>query len=513
METRLREFIRVRCDCGEGLMVSRREFRDAFNIWNGGRAVYKNFQAAVERLRYPAVTRAYGNPKRQTAVYSGLCLRNGDEVPAPEVQEVTAQEVVRRDDERDQGASGQGADPQFLLFDNERFGEFCGARIRRTGGTPPMISILDLIAAVTGAVNPSDTWADVSKKLADVLGFCRNITIEDYKFSGQGQRLTPVTDARGAVVIINTLGGSRAATFRLKCADVVVRYLGGDETLIDEIRGIREVQERLPDDHPLRLFGETVEAERKAPVDPELEHSLKRQKLRNEVDLETVRGLEIKNRMDEEAARNQEIRGRSVVAMAEIRNQLLDVLSNEKNAPALVQMLSATRHNFASESVAQVAMLGAPSPEGQTSTAVIAAPVEQPPPPAITIPRRVSVLEVGRDRLGLRGQDLSAQRLSVVGLAVGRRWMARPGKGSIVSLEPVDGIRRWERTVKTGSVTNTTVFAADRLIDEQLASNRIRFSDMYLGSNEIGLGQVHNVWTYQATEAEDLIKSCFQIND
>jgi hypothetical protein len=96
------------------------------------------------------------------AVYSGLCLRDEDEVPAPEVQEVPqgtdAQMVVRQEDEREQGANGQGADPQFLLFDNERFSEFCGARIRRTGGTPPMISILDLIAAVTGAVNPSDTW-------------------------------------------------------------------------------------------------------------------------------------------------------------------------------------------------------------------------------------------------------------------------------------------------------------------------------------------------------------------
>jgi hypothetical protein len=189
------------------------------------------------------------------------------------------------------------------------------------------------------------------------------------------------------------------------------------------------------------------------------------------------------------------------------------VLSTEQNAPALVQMLSATRHNFASESVAQVAMLGAPSTEERASTAVIAAPAEQLPPPAATAPRRVTVLEVGRDRLGLRGQDLSAQRLSVVGLAVGGRWMAEPGKGSIVSLAPVNGTRMWERTIKTGSVRSTTVFAADCLTDEQLASNRIRFSDMYLGSDEIGLGQVHNVWTYPETQAADLIKSCFLISD
>ena len=56
------------------------------------------------------------------------------------------------------------------------------------------------------------------------------------KFPGQGQNDTPVTDARGVVTIINSLGGSRAAKFRQKFADTLVRYLGGDETLIGEIQ-------------------------------------------------------------------------------------------------------------------------------------------------------------------------------------------------------------------------------------------------------------------------------------
>lgn len=64
----------------------------------------------------------------------------------------------------------------------------------------------------------------------------------------------------------------------------------------------------------------------------------------------------------------------------------------------------------------------------------------------------------------------------------------------------------WERTFHEGSVKKTTVFAADRLTDEQLAANRISFSDAFLGASEIGPGQVYNGWTYQQDQAEALIR-------
>ena len=52
------------------------------------------------------------------------------------------------------------------------------------------------------------------------------------------------------------------ADFRRNCARVAVRYLGGDETLIDEIRTNQSAQECLAQTapgHPARVFGVAVE--------------------------------------------------------------------------------------------------------------------------------------------------------------------------------------------------------------------------------------------------------------
>ena len=73
-----------------------------------------------------------------------------------------------------------------------------------------------------------------------------------------------MTDARGITEIIMVLPGKAAAHFRKKAADVVVRYLGGDCTLVDEIAANRLAQESLPEDHPARMFGQTVEGQSEA---------------------------------------------------------------------------------------------------------------------------------------------------------------------------------------------------------------------------------------------------------
>ena len=67
-----------------------------------------------------------------------------------------------------------------------------------------------------------------------------------------------MTDARGAVMIMNVLPGHKAAHFRMNCADVVVRYLGGDHTLISEIKRNAEIQSVLPADHPMAMFRQSV---------------------------------------------------------------------------------------------------------------------------------------------------------------------------------------------------------------------------------------------------------------
>ncbi len=57
------------------------------------------------------------------------------------------------------------------------------------------------------------------------------------------------------------LQGRGAAQFRKKSADVVVRFLGGDPHIVEEIAANRLAQEHLPQNHPMRIFGETVQGE------------------------------------------------------------------------------------------------------------------------------------------------------------------------------------------------------------------------------------------------------------
>ena len=76
---------------------------------------------------------------------------------------------------------------------------------------------------------------------------------------------TPVATAAQMVEIVWQLPGT--AEFRRNCAQTVVRYLGGDETLVDEIRRNRAAQEHLASSNPThtaRFFGEAVEAEARA---------------------------------------------------------------------------------------------------------------------------------------------------------------------------------------------------------------------------------------------------------
>ena len=72
--------------------------------------------------------------------------------------------------------------------------------------------------------------------------------------------LTPIASAAEIIEVIWQLPG--AAEFRKNCAKVCVRYLGGDESLVEEVRIHRRLQEQLQENapaHPARIFGEAVE--------------------------------------------------------------------------------------------------------------------------------------------------------------------------------------------------------------------------------------------------------------
>ena len=90
----------------------------------------------------------------------------------------------------------------------------------------------------------------------------------NFKFPGRGQRHTPVTDAEGITQIIMLLPGRAAAIARQSAANVLVRYLGGDVSLVREIMANRDMQASLEPEQPASIFGQSV---RQGPTPHEIE--------------------------------------------------------------------------------------------------------------------------------------------------------------------------------------------------------------------------------------------------
>ena len=109
-----------------------------------------------------------------------------------------------------------------------------------------------------------------------------NLNVSSTRSSSHGgarPQETPIATAAEMINIIWELPGS--ADFRRNCAKVTVRYLGGDESLVDEIRRNRAAQARLAVEqpsHPARVFGRAVEAETRA-ASPQ---SVRRRRLEND---------------------------------------------------------------------------------------------------------------------------------------------------------------------------------------------------------------------------------------
>lgn len=130
-----------------------------------------------------------------------------------------------------------------------------GHKIRKTNEAPTRLSVYDLITAITGqdAKQCFHIYTRLSQSCPAVQMHCLNC-----QFPGERQRPTPVTDARGMVMIINLLPGHRAAQFRLSTAEILVRYLGGDKTLIAEINGNADFQANASKDNIASIFGDAV---------------------------------------------------------------------------------------------------------------------------------------------------------------------------------------------------------------------------------------------------------------
>lgn len=116
--------------------------------------------------------------------------------------------------------------------------------IRITAENPPRASLLDVIAVVseTATNNHSKYLTALIKNHPDIVDY-----VGYYKFPGQGQRPTAVTDAKGLVHILLLLPGRNAARFRCFAADTIVRVLGGDMSIAEELRANREAAETDPE--------------------------------------------------------------------------------------------------------------------------------------------------------------------------------------------------------------------------------------------------------------------------
>jgi hypothetical protein len=132
--------------------------------------------------------------------------------------------------------------------------------IRKTDETPPRLSVIDVAILVTGK-DARKTAQDIGYVKERYPEVAQNLGL--FKFPGRRQRETPVANIRGAVELVLLLPGHYAARIRHQAASLLVRFLGGDTSLVDEVCRIRGLQQELavlnPED-PRRVFGEAVEA-------------------------------------------------------------------------------------------------------------------------------------------------------------------------------------------------------------------------------------------------------------
>lgn len=131
----------------------------------------------------------------------------------------------------------------FFTFRDDVDEMFRGRKVRYTKEQPVKVSVFDIIKTITATTNPRPAYTNLQLQYPAVVNGFSN-----FQFPGMGERLTPVCKVNEMIEIINVLPGPRAARFRQAGAKVLVRYLGGDESLIDEIRENAQKQEEAATD-------------------------------------------------------------------------------------------------------------------------------------------------------------------------------------------------------------------------------------------------------------------------
>ena len=362
-------------------------------------------------------------------------------------------------------------------------GDFANAKVRKTNEIPPRVSVFDLVAVVKGVED------SVARKACSHIKETHPEVVQllhDFKFPGRGQRGTPVTGARGVVVILNLLNGQRAASFRLKCADIVVRALGGDESLVAEIRRNAEAQAALPAEAPMRIFGETVEAAKTS----------KRKALVPEEDAE-VYAARKRIVLQDLQHKEQDARLHSFKTMLGSLDELYARLSDQA-VPGALQNILVARSNATNQILAAAGGIvqaraeglpALPAPEGH----VTPEPLQR----LLTTPlrSRVTVREVAQE-MGVPSVLMTEKELAKVGKSVGRAWL---GSGRKSFYE--QGGQWYSQSLDdmTGHYVNDELAVQpDWAAGELLQACRLKYSAAFGGAVELGIRGAHDVWTYPA---------------
>ena len=64
---------------------------------------------------------------------------------------------------------------------------------------------------------------------------------EQYQFKGQGQSIQSVITIEGAMKLVMILPGARAKAMRVQVADILSRYISGEDSLIEEIKHNKQI--------------------------------------------------------------------------------------------------------------------------------------------------------------------------------------------------------------------------------------------------------------------------------
>lgn len=134
-------------------------------------------------------------------------------------------------------------------------------RVFRDTDEKPLISIVDVLCAVSN-ISPGASRMQLNRLASKDSSITARIRAEK---NPNGGGAVQCADIKDVVFIVSHIDNNAiAGWFKNQGAETLTRLLGGDVTMIDEIRANRERQETLAvenPEHPARLFGEHIEAQ------------------------------------------------------------------------------------------------------------------------------------------------------------------------------------------------------------------------------------------------------------